>query len=122
MGPVVPRFAEVPVSYYPTLRNVHVTCKELYILALCYPLCVSQQVSFIDYVVHPLWEAWSELVYPDCQQMLDTLETNRDWYAARLPAGRRQQTDTVVEENEEQSPDDEFISIQFHDDRRDRIG
>ena len=58
--------------------------------------------------MHPLWEAWSELVYPDCQQMVDTLESNRDWYASRLQAARRQQqADTVVEENEDQTaPDD----------------
>lgn len=60
------------------------------------------QVSFIEYVVHPLWETWCELVYPDCQDILDTLESNRDWYASRLQATRRQPpTDTVVEEETE---------------------
>uniref|UniRef100_A0AA82MPR5 Phosphodiesterase n=2 Tax=Schistosoma mansoni TaxID=6183 RepID=A0AA82MPR5_SCHMA len=38
------------------------------------------QVSFIDYIVHPLWETWSDLVYPDAQTILETLEDNREWY------------------------------------------
>jgi len=38
------------------------------------------QVSFIDYVVHPLWETWVDLVYPDCQHILDILDDNRQWY------------------------------------------
>jgi cAMP-specific phosphodiesterase 4 len=37
------------------------------------------QVGFIDYIVQPLWETWSELVYPDCQEVLDALEHNRSW-------------------------------------------
>ena len=37
-------------------------------------------MSFIDYVVHPLWETWVDLVYPDCQHILDTLDDNRRWY------------------------------------------
>ncbi|ESN90544.1 hypothetical protein HELRODRAFT_70801, partial [Helobdella robusta] len=38
------------------------------------------QVGFIDYIVHPLWEAWAELVQPYCQGILDTLEDNREWF------------------------------------------
>jgi hypothetical protein len=43
------------------------------------------QVGFIDYIVHPLWETWAELVHPDCQAIIDTLESNRDWYIASIP-------------------------------------
>lgn len=43
------------------------------------------QVGFIDYIVHPLWETWADLVYPDAQEILDTLEDNRDWYQSRIP-------------------------------------
>uniref|UniRef100_A0A2C9KA60 Phosphodiesterase n=1 Tax=Biomphalaria glabrata TaxID=6526 RepID=A0A2C9KA60_BIOGL len=43
------------------------------------------QVGFIDYIVHPLWETWADLVYPDAQEILDTLEDNRDWYHASIP-------------------------------------
>jgi hypothetical protein len=43
-------------------------------------LCFRTQVGFIDYIVHPLWETWADLVHPDAQEILDTLEENRDWY------------------------------------------
>lgn len=39
------------------------------------------QVSFIDYIVHPLWEAWADLVHPHCQFILETLQDNRQWYS-----------------------------------------
>lgn len=43
------------------------------------------QVGFIDYIVQPLWETWAELVYPDCQFILEALEKNRNWYQDRIP-------------------------------------
>uniref|UniRef100_A0A452GVV6 Phosphodiesterase n=1 Tax=Gopherus agassizii TaxID=38772 RepID=A0A452GVV6_9SAUR len=43
------------------------------------------QVGFIDYIVHPLWETWADLVHPDAQEILDTLEDNRDWYHTMIP-------------------------------------
>jgi len=43
------------------------------------------QVGFIDYIVHPLWETWADLVNPDAQNILDTLEENRDWYHSMIP-------------------------------------
>lgn len=43
------------------------------------------QVGFIDYIVHPLWETWGDLVHPDAQDILDTLEDNRDWYQSNIP-------------------------------------
>ncbi|XP_037326042.1 cAMP-specific 3',5'-cyclic phosphodiesterase 4D-like isoform X5 [Pungitius pungitius] len=42
------------------------------------------QVGFIDYVVHPLWETWADLVHPDAQDILDTLEDNREWYQSMI--------------------------------------
>nr|KAF6400201.1 hypothetical protein HJG63_000131 [Rousettus aegyptiacus] len=42
------------------------------------------QVGFIDYIVHPLWETWADLVHPDAQEILDTLEDNRDWYYSTI--------------------------------------
>ncbi|XP_006875151.1 PREDICTED: cAMP-specific 3',5'-cyclic phosphodiesterase 4A isoform X3 [Chrysochloris asiatica] len=42
------------------------------------------QVGFIDYIVHPLWETWADLVHPDAQDILDTLEDNRDWYYSAI--------------------------------------
>ncbi|XP_051898233.1 cAMP-specific 3',5'-cyclic phosphodiesterase 4B isoform X6 [Pristis pectinata] len=43
------------------------------------------QVGFIDYIVHPLWETWADLVHPDAQDILDTLEDNRYWYQSMIP-------------------------------------
>lgn len=42
-------------------------------------------MGFIDYIVHPLWETWADLVHPDCQDTLDTLEDNRDWFQNMIP-------------------------------------
>ncbi|XP_054622600.1 cAMP-specific 3',5'-cyclic phosphodiesterase 4B-like isoform X1 [Dunckerocampus dactyliophorus] len=43
------------------------------------------QVGFIDYIVHPLWETWADLVHPDAQDILDMLEDNRNWYQGMIP-------------------------------------
>ncbi|XP_055587770.1 cAMP-specific 3',5'-cyclic phosphodiesterase isoform X4 [Uranotaenia lowii] len=43
------------------------------------------QVGFIDYIVHPLWETWGDLVHPDAQDILDMLEENRDYYQSLIP-------------------------------------
>ncbi|TGZ67729.1 hypothetical protein CRM22_004620, partial [Opisthorchis felineus] len=52
------------------------------------------QVSFIDYIVHPLWETWSDLVHPDALQILDTLDENREWYLNQIAK------ETVSEDSE----------------------
>nr|XP_032636224.1 cAMP-specific 3',5'-cyclic phosphodiesterase 4A-like [Chelonoidis abingdonii] len=49
------------------------------------PSLQEAQVGFIDYIVHPLWETWADLVHPDAQEILDTLEDNRDWYHTMIP-------------------------------------
>ncbi|XP_037837875.1 cAMP-specific 3',5'-cyclic phosphodiesterase 4C-like isoform X3 [Kryptolebias marmoratus] len=56
------------------------------------PMCDKQnasieknQVGFIDYIVHPLWETWADLVHPDAQEILDMLEDNREWYQSTIP-------------------------------------
>merc|ERR1712088_468979 len=43
------------------------------------------QVGFIDFIVHPLWETWADLVYPDAQGILDTLECNKQYYQSQIP-------------------------------------
>uniref|UniRef100_A0A2K6UBJ5 3',5'-cyclic-AMP phosphodiesterase n=1 Tax=Saimiri boliviensis boliviensis TaxID=39432 RepID=A0A2K6UBJ5_SAIBB len=43
------------------------------------------QVGFIDYIAHPLWETWADLVHPDAQDLLGTLEDNREWYQSKIP-------------------------------------
>ena len=32
-----------------------------------------------------MWETWGDLVHPDAQEILDTLEDNRDWYHSMIP-------------------------------------
>ncbi|KAF8571865.1 hypothetical protein P879_00181 [Paragonimus westermani] len=54
------------------------------------------QVSFIDYIVHPLWETWSELVHPDAQKILDTLDDNREWYLSQI----REEPVTISSQND----------------------
>ncbi|GIX95252.1 hypothetical protein CDAR_256561 [Caerostris darwini] len=56
------------------------------------------QVGFIDYIVHPLWETWGDLVHPDAQDILDTLEENRDWYQNMIPLSPSSSRQNVVEE------------------------
>ncbi|XP_035900543.1 cAMP-specific 3',5'-cyclic phosphodiesterase-like isoform X1 [Anopheles stephensi] len=62
----------------------------------------SSQVGFIDYIVHPLWEAWAELVRPDAQDILDRLEENRAYYQALIPPPSPPSQEKDEEEEEEQ--------------------
>ena len=43
------------------------------------------QVSFIDFIVFPLWETWAELVYPDAQSILQYLARTRDYWSGLVP-------------------------------------
>jgi cAMP-specific phosphodiesterase 4 len=63
------------------------------------------QVGFIDYIVHPLWETWGDLVHPDCQDILDGLENNRDWYQNMIPVSPVD-TDNSIDENSLQETGD----------------
>jgi len=58
------------------------------------------QVGFIDYIVHPLWETWADLVHPDAQEILDTLEDNRDWYHSQIPLSPTSSRNDLREEDE----------------------
>lgn len=55
------------------------------------------QVGFIDYIVHPLWETWGDLVHPDAQEILDTLEENRDYYQSMIPPSPQDETMDIEE-------------------------
>ena len=57
-------------------------------------------MGFIDYIVHPLWETWADLVHPDAQDILDTLEDNRDWYHAQIPMSPSSSSIDLREEDE----------------------
>uniref|UniRef100_A0A8C6QGY1 Phosphodiesterase n=1 Tax=Nannospalax galili TaxID=1026970 RepID=A0A8C6QGY1_NANGA len=76
------------------------------------------QVGFIDYIAHPLWETWADLVHPDAQGLLDTLEDNREWYQSRIScspdsissergAPDRFQFELTLEEAEEEEEEEE---------------
>lgn len=58
------------------------------------------QVGFIDYIVHPLWETWADLVHPGAQDILDTLEDNRDWYQSQIPLSPTSSSNDLKEEDE----------------------
>ena len=58
------------------------------------------QVGFIDFIVHPLWETWADLVYPDAQEILDTLEENREWYQSQIQLSSSSSTNDLKEEDE----------------------
>ena len=58
------------------------------------------QVGFIDYIVHPLWETWADLVHPGAQDILDTLEDNRDWYQSQIPPSPTSSSNDLKEEDE----------------------
>ncbi len=51
------------------------------------------QVGFIEFIVHPLWETWADLVYPSCQHILEALEANRLWYNSMIPQSPQSATD-----------------------------
>ncbi|NXE91296.1 PDE4D phosphodiesterase, partial [Menura novaehollandiae] len=67
------------------------------------------QVGFIDYIVHPLWETWADLVHPDAQDILDTLEDNREWYQSTIPRS----PSPAPEDNKEEGKQGQTEKFQF---------
>ena len=43
------------------------------------------QVTFLDFIIYPLWETWAELVYPDAQIILDGLTKTREYWHTQIP-------------------------------------
>lgn len=43
------------------------------------------QVTFIDFIVYPLWEIWAELVHPDAQDILENISKTREFWNSQLP-------------------------------------
>ncbi|XP_022087243.1 cAMP-specific 3',5'-cyclic phosphodiesterase 4C-like isoform X3 [Acanthaster planci] len=68
------------------------------------------QVGFIDFIVHPLWETWADLVYPDAQELLDNLEENRDWYNSQI---RNSPTPTSEEDTIKETDEDEKFQFEM---------
>lgn len=86
----------------------------LSIILVCDPhliffFVISVEFSFFFFffgcIVHPLWETWADLVHPDAQDILDTLEENRDWYQNMIPASptNEKENDNSNEHNSRRS-------------------
>ncbi|CAG0897215.1 unnamed protein product [Cyprideis torosa] len=60
------------------------------------------QVGFIEYIAHPLWETWGDLVHPDAQRILDLLEENRDYYNSQIPPSPTSTTNASSTLNEDE--------------------
>ena len=69
--------------------------------------CSLSQVGFIDYIVHPLWETWADLVQPDAQDILDALEENRDWYQSQIPVSPSNSSNELKEDREEEEEEEQ---------------
>ena len=72
----------------------------------CNLLCPTK-VGFIDYIVHPLWETWADLVFPDAQPIIENLELNREFYQAQIVLTPETKRKLQEERGEEDSTEDE---------------
>ena len=64
------------------------------------------QVGFIDFVIRPLWETFADLVNPDAQEILETLEGNKQYYQAKIGALRSRTTSTKKDQFMEEEEDE----------------
>ena len=85
--------ATIEKSQVIVLQHLHLQFEKVFILS-------DLQVGFIDYIVHPLWETWADLVHPDALDILNTLEDNRDWYHSQIPLSRSTSVNDLREEDE----------------------
>ena len=65
------------------------------------------QIGFIDFVVRPVWETWADLVNPGAQQILETLENNKQYYQAKIGALRSRTTSTKEDSLKEEEEDED---------------
>lgn len=84
-------------------------CHAHMLLFTHHDIIFSFQVGFIDYIVHPLWETWADLVHPGAQDILDTLEDNRDWYQSQIPLSPTSSSNDLKEEDELASSDSQDL-------------
>ncbi|XP_059078392.1 cAMP-specific 3',5'-cyclic phosphodiesterase 4C-like isoform X4 [Tigriopus californicus] len=73
------------------------------------------QVGFIDYIVHPLWETWADLVYPDAVDILANLENNRDWYFNQIPLSPGQSKEDLDRDESESDSGDSETGAHYQD-------
>ena len=75
------------------------------------------QVTFIDYFLHPLWETWAELVFPDAQPMMDYLAKTREHWSRLIPkspsppAGDHQEEAEIFEEGSARVEEHSAVNI-----------
>ncbi|XP_067824642.1 3',5'-cyclic-AMP phosphodiesterase 4C-like isoform X3 [Heptranchias perlo] len=69
------------------------------------------QVGFIDFIVHPLWETWADLVHPDAKEILDNLEDNRDWFQSMIP--RSPPVSAMLDSEKESTVTDEDFLLEI---------
>ena len=66
------------------------------------------QVTFIDFIVYPLWEIWAELVHPDAQDILENISKTREFWNSQLPnsppPASSDSEDTSAERDQPTSP------------------
>ena len=77
-----------------SLCKCQVRMLEIVLTNVCYAILVERgnniysmlysQVTFIDFIVYPLWETWAELVYPAGQLMLDNIGKTREYWNAMI--------------------------------------
>lgn len=41
-------------------------------------------MTFLDFIIYPLWETWAELVYPDAQEMLENISKTREFWDSQI--------------------------------------
>lgn len=54
-----------------------------------------------------MWETWADLVQPDAQDILDTLEENRDWYQSQIPVSPSNSSNELKEDREEEEEEEQ---------------
>lgn len=69
------------------------------------------QIGFIDYIVHPIFETWSDLVFPDANPILDQLEENRMWYIKKLGSEEPLDGKELKNQGQKERTSEEFSSL-----------
>ena len=65
------------------------------------PIFEKNQFTFLTFVAFPLWEAWSELVYPNATIMLEHLLENKEYWESVQPLTPLEtETETKLIDNE----------------------
>jgi hypothetical protein len=47
----------------------------------CDEIASNFQLTFIEFIIYPLWEMWAELVYPDAQHVMDGIAGTKKYWS-----------------------------------------